>query len=86
MSCTRGLTEQCSLVWQVPSGLLPAMELDGQLFVESDAIMRLLEQAFPESAPLMPPPGSAARARADARLRLARRLWAAWLSWLCQSW
>ena len=50
------------------------MELDGQLVVESDAIMRLLEQEFPESTPLMPPPGSAARERADALPVLVRAL------------
>lgn len=71
---------------QVPSGLLPAMELDGKLFVESAEIMRLLEEDFPDNSPLMPPPGTKERQRADALLRLERRLFSDWLSWLCQSW
>ena len=71
---------------QVPSGLLPAMELDGRLYVESAEIMRLLEEEFPDSAPLMPAVGSKERGRADALMRLERRLFSDWLSWLCQSW
>ena len=80
------LSDLCSLTWQVPSGLLPAMELDGKLYVESADIMRLLEQEFPENSPLMPAPGSPERQRADALMRLERRLFSDWLSWLCQSW
>ena len=71
---------------QVPSGLLPAMELDGRLYVESAEIMRLLEEEFPDSAPLMPAASSPERGRADALMRLERRLFSDWLSWLCQSW
>ena len=71
---------------QVPSGLLPAMELDGKLYVESAEIMRLLEDEFPDSSPLMPAAGSKERGRADALMRLERRLFSDWLSWLCQSW
>ena len=80
------LSDLCSLTWQVPSGLLPAMELDGKLYVESADIMRLLEQEFPENSPLMPASGSPERQRADALMRLERRLFSDWLSWLCQSW
>ena len=62
------------------------MELDGKLYVESADIMRLLEQEFPEKVPLMPPQGSLERQRADSLMRLERRLFSDWLSWLCQSW
>ena len=43
---------------QAPSGLLPAMELNGRFVTESDAIMALLEQTFPDNNPLLPPRGS----------------------------
>ena len=62
------------------------MELDGQLYVESADIMRLLEEAFTEHSPLLPPAGSKERSRADSLMRLERRLFSDWLSWLCQSW
>ncbi len=71
---------------QVPSGLLPAMELDGQLIVESAEIMRILEEAFPDNKPLLPPKGSKERQRADSLMRLERRLFSDWLSWLTTSW
>ena len=70
----------------MPSGLLPALELDGRLVTESAAIMRLLEEAFPDATPLLPPVGSKERPRADALLRLERRLFSDWLSWLCSAW
>lgn len=73
-------------VMQVPSGLLPAMELDGRLVVESADIMRILEEAFPENKPLLPPKGSQERQRADNLMRLERRLFSDWLSWLTTSW
>ncbi|EIE23653.1 glutathione S-transferase [Coccomyxa subellipsoidea C-169] len=71
---------------KVPSGLLPAMELDGQLIVESAEIMRILEEAFPDNKPLLPPKGSKERQRADSLMRLERRLFSDWLSWLTTSW
>lgn len=42
---------------QVPNGLLPVIELDGRVVTESAVIMNLLEQAFPDNKPLMPPQG-----------------------------
>jgi glutathione S-transferase len=62
---------------KVPSGMLPALELDGQLITESDDILLVLERAFgplgqgmedPEVMPLR---------------RLERRLFRTWCSWLC---
>jgi hypothetical protein len=71
---------------QVPSGLLPALELDGKLFTESATIAALLEEQFPENKPLLPPQGSPLRQKADILFRLERRLFGDWLGWLCQSW
>ena len=64
---------------KVPSGMLPALELDGALITESDEILLALERAF---GPL---PGSPALSSATvAPLRaLERRLFAAWCGWLC---
>lgn len=74
-----------SLHTQVPSGLLPAMELDGQLYTESDLIMQILEEKFPEK-PMMPAKGSPSYHRAQKLMRLERQLFGAWLQWLCRSW
>lgn len=71
---------------QVPSGLLPAMELDGKLFTESATIAALLEEEFPDNKPLLPPQGSPLRQTADRLFRLERQLFGDWLGWLCQSW
>ncbi|PNG99376.1 Glutathione S-transferase DHAR2, partial [Tetrabaena socialis] len=68
---------------QVPSGLLPVIELDGRVVTESGVIMSLLEEQFPNHNPLMPPAGTPARARADGLMRLERRLFSDWLNWLC---
>ena len=67
-----------------PSGLLPALELDGRFFTESAAIMDLLERAFPDNKPLVPDAAAspAAAARHAALLRLERRLFGDWLDWL----
>lgn len=68
----------------VPSGLLPALELDGRFFTESAVIAELLEQAFPDNKPLVPDSSTApaAAARHAALLRLERRLFGDWLDWL----
>ena len=61
----------------VPSGMLPTVELDGQIITESDDILIALEKAFgvlylgmhdPQVMPLR---------------RLERLLFRAWCSWLC---
>ncbi|KZR85920.1 glutathione S-transferase [Synechococcus sp. MIT S9504] len=61
----------------VPSGMLPALELDGRLITESDRILESLERSFgPVGAPM-----------ADHRVRrlrdLERLLFRAWCIWLC---
>ena len=68
----------------VPSGLLPALELDGRFYTESAVIAEVLERAFPENKPLVPDSDKspAAAARHAALLRLERRLFGDWLDWL----
>jgi glutathione S-transferase len=61
----------------VPSGMLPALELDGRLITESDRILEALEQAF----------GPLGAGMEDGRVRplraLERTLFRAWCEWLC---
>lgn len=62
---------------KVPSGMLPAVELDGTLITESDDILLALEQAFgPLGAGMTDPQVMALR-------RLERRLFRVWCQWLC---
>lgn len=62
---------------KVPSGMLPALELDGRMITESDDILIALEQAF----------GSLTLSMKDPKVlplrRLERLLFRAWCSWLC---
>ena len=41
-------------IQKVPSGLLPAMEVNGQIITESQVIMELLDQWHPESDGYLP--------------------------------
>ncbi|MBC8122866.1 MAG: glutathione S-transferase family protein [Gemmatimonadaceae bacterium] len=62
---------------KVPSGMLPALELDGRTITESDDILIALERAF---GPL----GSGMKDPAVLPLRqLERLLFRAWCTWLC---
>jgi glutathione S-transferase len=62
---------------KVPSGMLPALELNGELITESDVILLALEQQF---GPL----GSAMTDSDSLELRhLERLLFRAWCIWLC---
>ncbi|MBV9388326.1 MAG: glutathione S-transferase family protein [Chroococcidiopsidaceae cyanobacterium CP_BM_ER_R8_30] len=62
---------------KVPSGMLPAIELDGRLITESDDIVIALERVF----------GPLRRSMEDPKViplrRLERLLFRAWCSWLC---
>jgi glutathione S-transferase len=61
----------------VPSGLLPALEIDGELHTESDQILTVLERRF---GPL----GDPINAPKVLELRhLERSLFRAWCQWLC---
>lgn len=61
----------------VPSGMLPALELDGRMITESDRILEALEGAF----------GPLGAAMGDGRVvalrQLERALFRAWCEWLC---
>lgn len=62
---------------KVPSGMLPALELDGRLITESDDILMALERVF---GPL----GQGMDAPSVLPLRrLERLLFRAWCTWLC---
>jgi glutathione S-transferase len=62
---------------KVPSGMLPAIELDGRIITESDDILLALEQTF----------GPLTQGMEDPRVlplrRLERLLFRAWCTWLC---
>ena len=61
----------------VPSGMLPALELDGRLITESDRILEALEAAFGPLVAGMEDP------RVLPLRRLERQLFGAWCQWLC---
>ena len=61
----------------VPSGMLPALELDGQLYTESDRILLTLERYFGALGSSMEDPG------VQALRQLERLLFRAWCAWLC---
>ena len=62
---------------KVPSGMLPALELDNRLITESDEILLALEQSFgPLGLPMTSPQAMDLR-------RLERLLFRAWCIWLC---
>ena len=69
---------------KVPSGLLPVLEVDGQIITESAVIQSLLEQMYPENCPLLPAQGTQERERAGALLQLERQLFGDWLNYLCR--
>jgi glutathione S-transferase len=62
---------------KVPSGMLPALELDGQIITESDDILVALEKAFGTLSLGMTNP-QVMQLRA-----LERRLFRVWCGWLC---
>ena len=61
----------------VPSGMLPALALDGRLITESDRILEELERAFGSLGPGMEDPAVLPLRR------LERLLFRAWCQWLC---
>jgi glutathione S-transferase len=62
---------------KVPSGMLPAVELDGRFITESDDILIALEQAFGILNIGMTDP------TVIALRQLERQLFSAWCAWLC---
>lgn len=65
---------------RVPNGLLPALEIDGQFMTDSLPIMQTLDAAFEQGPPMVPPPGTPERERAQKLLGLERELF----RWWCQ--
>ena len=63
---------------KVPSGMLPALELDGRMITESDDILLALERAF---GPLTL---GMEDSKVIVRRRLERLLFRAWCNWLCR--
>ena len=63
---------------QVPSGMLPALELDGKIITESDDILIALEREFGVLYLGMQDP------QVLTRRQLERLLFRAWCGWLCQ--
>jgi glutathione S-transferase len=63
---------------RVPTGMLPALEVDGRLITESDRILEALEQAFGPLGPAMADP------QVLPLRQLERVLFRAWCEWLCQ--
>ena len=61
----------------VPSGMLPALELDGRMITESDRILEALEAAFGSLGPGMHDP------QVLPLRQLERLLFRAWCQWLC---
>ena len=68
-----------------PSGMLPALQLDGVLYTESATIAQLLEDKFPGHGSLLPAPGTPERRAADELMRLERALFSRWMQWLTRS-
>ncbi len=62
---------------KVPSGMLPAIELDGRVITESDDILVALERVFGPLGPGMSDPAVLPLRR------LERLLFRAWCTWLC---
>ena len=70
---------------KVPSGLLPVLEVEGQVITESAVIQQLLEQWFPHPA-LLPPENTTEYEHAMSLMRLERQLFSDWLQYLCNGW
>ena len=66
-----------------PSGAIPVAIIDGTVYNQSNDIIYKLEEIFPESKPLLPPPSdNEKRMKAQSLLRLERTLFSAWMYWL----
>ncbi|CAM9243938.1 unnamed protein product [Laminaria digitata] len=69
----------------VPSGLLPAISLDGQLITESLVIMQTLEAAFPEPRRMLPDRDTPVFEEAVRLLNLERSLFRWWCQFVFRS-
>ncbi|CAM9197623.1 unnamed protein product [Hapterophycus canaliculatus] len=74
-----------SYLAKVPSGLLPAISLDGQLMTESLTIMQTLEAEFPEPRRMLPNRESLEFQQAVQLLNLERELFRCWCQFVFRS-
>lgn len=66
-----------------PSGAIPVAIIDGTVYNQSNDIIYVLEELFPDSKRLLPPPSdNEKRIKAQSLLRLERTLFSAWMYWL----
>lgn len=65
---------------RVDNGSLPAIELDGEMYVESLDLLRLIDDRFPHHGPRMHPPPAADTERVAALLPFGQELTRDWLS------
>jgi len=73
-----------SYLAKCPRGLLPALELDGELYTESLDIMAMVDEVFtgPEHRQMLPPRDSKDWQRMEKLLRLERGLFSAWCGYV----
>ncbi|CAN0217644.1 unnamed protein product [Ectocarpus sp. 12 AP-2014] len=74
-----------SYLAKVPSGLLPAISLDGELMTESLSIMQTLEATFPEPRRMLPDRESPQFQEAVRLLNLERELFRWWCQFVFRS-
>ena len=70
---------------KVPSGMLPVVVIDGKLMTESSVIQEELEKTFANKS-MLPKKGTAEFYQAQKLLRLERKLFSNWMSWLTGNW
>jgi len=70
---------------KVPSGMLPVVVIDGKLMTESSVIQEELEKTFANKS-MLPKKGTAEFDQAQKLLRLERKLFSNWMSWLTGNW
>lgn len=68
----------CEFLQKVPSGLLPAMELKGEIITESQVIMELLDEWHQEGYKPMLPKDAAGQSRYEKLAQLERQLFSWW--------
>ena len=63
-----------------PNGNIPVAVIDGKTYGQSNDILQVLEQQFPQHKSLKPPAGQ--EMKAQELLRLERQLFSVWMYWL----
>lgn len=65
-----------------PNGVLPVANVKGRVISESNDILQAIEDLFPEYTPLLPQKDNVKSTRVNDLLKLERRVFSTWLSWL----